>query len=49
MSHPGNFATRVGRTVRLDPAAERIVGDDEAASLARRPYCEGHWAVPKEA
>jgi predicted dehydrogenase len=49
LCHLGNIATRVGRSVRFDPAGERIVGDDEAASLARRTYREGHWAVPREA
>ena len=48
LCHLGNIATRIGRSVRFDPATERIVGDDEAASLARRSYREDHWAVPKE-
>ncbi len=47
LCHLGNIATRVGRTLRFDPAAEQIVGDDEAASLTRRSYREGHWATPK--
>ncbi len=47
LAHLGNIATRVGRTLRFDPAAERIVGDEEAAALLRRTYRPGHWAVPK--
>ena len=37
----------VGRTLRFDPAAEQIVGDEEAARLLRRTYRDGHWAVPR--
>jgi predicted dehydrogenase len=48
LSHLGNIATRVGRTIRFDPAAEQIAGDEEANRLVRRTYREGgHWAVPK--
>jgi predicted dehydrogenase len=47
LAHLGNIACRVQRTLKLDPAAEKIVGDDEAAKLIRRTYREGHWAVPK--
>ena len=47
LCHLGNVATRVGRTLHFDPAAERIVGDDEAARLLGRTYREGHWAVPR--
>lgn len=47
LCHLANIATRVGRLIRFDPAAEKILGDDEAAKLLRREYREGHWAVPK--
>jgi len=46
LCHLGNIATRVGRVVNFDPAAEQIIGDDEAAALLRRQYRE-HWAAPQ--
>jgi predicted dehydrogenase len=49
LCHLGNIATRLGRTLRVDPATESIVGDDEAQALTRRVYQEGHWAIPKGA
>jgi hypothetical protein len=45
--HLGNIACRLGRTLRFDTAAERIVGDDEANRLLSRAYRDGHWAVPR--
>lgn len=45
--HLANIATRVGRVIHFDPAAEQIVNDPEAAAMVRRTYREGHWAVPK--
>ena len=47
LSHLGNIATRLARTLRFDPRSERIEGDEEANALVRRRYREGHWAVPK--
>jgi predicted dehydrogenase len=47
LAHLGNIACRVGRVLRLDPAGERIVGDDAANGMLRRTYRDGHWAVPK--
>ena len=47
LSHLGNIATRVGRTIRFDPKAEKVVGDDEANRLVSREYRQGHWAVPR--
>ncbi|NOX53550.1 MAG: Gfo/Idh/MocA family oxidoreductase [Planctomycetes bacterium] len=47
LSHLGNIATRLARTLRFDPKAERFLDDDEANRLVRREYREGHWAVPK--
>ncbi len=47
LCHLGNIAVRVGRQLAFDPAAERILGDEEADRLVRRAYREGHWAVPK--
>ncbi len=49
LCHLGNIATRLGRTLKFDPATETVVGDDEAQALTRRTYREGHWAVPKGA
>jgi hypothetical protein len=46
-AHLGNIALRVGRTVQFDPAQERVVGDDEAATMLSRKYREGgHWGIP---
>jgi predicted dehydrogenase len=47
LAHLGNVACRVRRLVTLDPAAETIADDKEAAALLSRTYREGHWAVPK--
>ncbi|MBM4029378.1 MAG: Gfo/Idh/MocA family oxidoreductase [Planctomycetes bacterium] len=47
LAHLGNIATRAGRVLHFDPAAERISGDEEANRLVRRSYRQGHWAVPK--
>jgi predicted dehydrogenase len=47
LCHLGNIATRIGRTIKFDPAKEQVVGDEEANRLVRREYREGHWAVPK--
>ncbi|HUT34224.1 MAG TPA: Gfo/Idh/MocA family oxidoreductase [Planctomycetota bacterium] len=38
LAHLGNIAYRVGRDLRLDPKAERFVGDDEANKLLTRTY-----------
>jgi predicted dehydrogenase len=46
LSHLGNIATRVGRVLNLDPASDRITGDDEADALLTRTYRD-HWAKPK--
>lgn len=49
LAHLGNLACRVNRTLHLDAATEKIVGDEEASKLLTRRYREGHWAVPKGA
>jgi hypothetical protein len=36
-----NIAYRTGRTVNFDPAAVRIVGDEDAARLWSREYRPG--------
>ena len=38
LCHFSNIAYRVGRTLRIDPATEEILGDPEAAKLASRPW-----------
>jgi predicted dehydrogenase len=48
LSHLGNIATRLGRSLRFDPKTEQVIGDEEANRLVGRRYREGgHWAVPK--
>jgi hypothetical protein len=48
LSHLGNIATRLGRSLKFDPKGEQVVGDEEANQLVGRRYREGgHWAVPK--
>jgi predicted dehydrogenase len=49
LSHLGNIASRIGRTLNFDPQQERIVGDEEADQLVSRAYRAGHWAVPQGA
>ena len=46
LCHLGNIATRVGRTLRFDPASEQIASDPEANALVTREYRD-HWGVPK--
>ena len=38
--HLGNISIRLGRPIRWDPAAEKIVGDEQASKLMSRPYRE---------
>ena len=46
-AHLANIATRLRRTIRFDPASEKIVGDDEANALLARKYRDGgHWGIP---
>ncbi len=42
-----NIAFKLGRSVRFDPATEKIVGDDEAARMARPQYREP-WRFPEQ-
>lgn len=48
LSHLGNIASRVGRTFKFDPKAEKVIGDEEANKLVNREYRD-HWSVPKGA
>ena len=43
-----NVAMRLGRTLEWDAAAGRVVGDDEANRLLRRPY-RAPWVHPEPA
>lgn len=36
--HLGNIAARLGRKITWDPAAEKMVGDDEAQAMTSRAY-----------
>jgi len=36
--HMVNVAARTGRTIKWDPRAEQIIGDEEAAKMITRPY-----------
>ena len=46
--HLGNIACRLGRSLKVDPKTQRIVGDEQADRLLSRTYRKGgHWAVPK--
>ncbi len=47
LCHLANMSTRLGRTLRFDPQAETISGDDEGQALLSRSYRAGYWAVPK--
>jgi len=47
--HLGNIAVRLERSLKIDPVAGRITGDDEANALLGRTYRPGHWAVPTRA
>jgi predicted dehydrogenase len=47
LCHLGNIATRLGRSLSFDGAAEQIVGDEDANRLVRRTYRQDHWAVPR--
>lgn len=46
LCHLGNIATRLGRTLRLDPAQEKILDDPLAQAWMGRTYRAGHWATP---
>jgi predicted dehydrogenase len=44
ISHMSNIAIRLGRPVRWDPKAERIIDDPEAAKMLDRPM-RGPWTM----
>jgi predicted dehydrogenase len=45
LAHLGNIVARVGRGVKFDPAAERVLEDAAADKLTARTYRKGHWAA----
>lgn len=45
LCHLANIACRTGRTLKLDPEKEQILGDDEANGMLKRKYRD-HWATP---
>jgi predicted dehydrogenase len=46
-AHLANIAVRLNRTIRFDPAHERVMGDDEANTMLTRKYRSGgHWGIP---
>ena len=47
LCHLGNIATRLGRSLKFDPATERITNDEEANQLVSREYRDEHWAKPR--
>ncbi|MFO0808451.1 MAG: Gfo/Idh/MocA family oxidoreductase [Gemmataceae bacterium] len=49
LAHLGNIACRVGRTLYVDSANERILNDPEADAQLKRTYRKDHWAAPKGA
>jgi hypothetical protein len=46
LAHFANIGTRLGVSLRFDPAKEQFIDNDEANKLLRRSYRQGHWAVP---
>lgn len=47
LCHAGNIATRVGRTLILDPHTEEFIGDAEANQLRSRAEYRKPWSLPE--
>ena len=47
LCHAGNIATRLGRTLLLDPQTEEFKNDQEANALRGRPEWRKPWTLPK--
>ncbi len=43
----GNLSLRLGRSIRFDPYAEKIAGDEEAQRLSK-PVYRDPWKFPEE-
>jgi len=48
LCHWANIATRVGRSLTIDPQAEKVLDDEAANALVRREY-RTHWGTPRGA
>lgn len=46
--HLANIAVRLGRSLKLDPSQEEIVGDDGANQLRGRQEYREPWVLPKD-
>jgi predicted dehydrogenase len=44
IAHLGNIAMKLGRNLRWDPKAERVIGDDEANRMLSRPM-RAPWSL----
>ena len=44
LCHLSNISMRLGRKIKWDPIAEKIVGDPEASGLLDRPR-RGEWQL----
>jgi len=49
LAHFANIGTRVGVTLRFDPAKEHFFDNEQVNKLVRRPYREGRLAIPSGA
>jgi len=47
LAHFANITTRLGATLKFDPAKEQFIANEDANKLLRRTYRDGHWAVAK--
>jgi predicted dehydrogenase len=45
LCHLGNLSARLGRSIKFDPQAEQVVGDEGANQQLGREYRD-HWATP---
>ena len=47
LCHAGNIASRVGRTLTLDPETEMFLDDDDANGLRTREEYRRPWVLPE--
>jgi hypothetical protein len=40
--HIAGISARLGRSLKWDPVAEQILGDDQANAMLARPYRKGY-------
>ncbi len=48
LSHLGNIAVRLGRSLKVDVQKGHVINDAEADKMLSRRYRSDHWAVPRE-